>query len=237
MRLYTLSVSLFRGVASQVTRGTHREQPFGVPLPGRSALPRPRASRVAKWHFHVQVPRYLPALRGAFPPATVPCAHCPAGTRGKARVRRLPTRLLRPRATPAPAGAPRPRRRGPGGAPALLRGPAAPRHTHAHTQAPRRKRSGAGSGQRRAGADAAGPCGLRGPVVARCRASVASRAQLWPAALEDLPRERPRGGPRLPAWPAGAEREARAGDFRATRRRKAAEERAGNLRGVRGRAA
>ena len=107
VRLYTLSVSLFRGVASQVTRGTHREQPFGVPLPGRSALPRPRASRVAKWHFHVQVPRYLPALRGAFPPATVPCAHCPAGPRGKARVRRLPTRLLRPRATPAPAGAPR----------------------------------------------------------------------------------------------------------------------------------
>ena len=46
VRLYTLSVSLFRGVASQVTRGTHREQPFGSPSQGAPRSPDPER---AEW--------------------------------------------------------------------------------------------------------------------------------------------------------------------------------------------
>ena len=115
----------------------NREQPFGVPSQGRAPpTPSEPSGQVAFSHPSPEIP---PG------PAIVPCAHCPAGPRGKARVWRRPRGDF-PRVSSAPAprqpppGAPGhagPRRGGGGG-----RGPGAggsralawPRRAPPHTR-------------------------------------------------------------------------------------------------------
>ena len=105
MRLYTLSVSLFRSVASQVMRGTQPRTTVRSPLPG----PRSPHPEQAEWPSGIFTSKSRDTSRARDRSLrTLPGGPPRKGSRVATSPRRLPTRLLRPRATPAPAGGPRP---------------------------------------------------------------------------------------------------------------------------------
>ena len=112
MRLYTLSVSLFRSVASQVMRGTQPRTTVRSPLPG----PRSPHPERAEWPSGIFTSKSRDTSRARDRSLrTLPGGPPRKGSRVATSPRRLPTRLLRPRAAPAPAGGPRLRRSPAGG--------------------------------------------------------------------------------------------------------------------------